>query len=166
MPRYVSSGLCEYNSKEYRFLVMDRYAKDLQCFLNQSSTHQINEVGSLCLTRQILYALEYIHKKGYTHGDVKGANVMLKNDSDAYVVDFGLACRFMRDDVHMKYEIKPERKHNGTIEYTSRDAHNGARNYFQIKLNKTNVLTKISYFLKRFTDAQIWKYWVTASCTG
>ena len=26
-----------------------------------------------------------------------------------------------------KYEIKPERRHNGTIEYLSRDAHDGAQ---------------------------------------
>ena len=105
---------------------MDRYTKDLQFFLDQTSAHQINEIGTLCLMRQILYALEYIHQKGYTHGDIKGANVMMKNDSDSYLVDFGLACRVIRNDVHTKYEEKPERRHNGTIEYTSRDAHNGA----------------------------------------
>ncbi len=129
IPKYISSGLVTYSVKEYRFLVMDRFAKDLQYFLNQTPSHQINEIGSLCIMKQILYALEYIHQRGYAHGDIKGANIMLKNDNEAYLVDFGLAVRFKRDDVHQKYEIKPERRHNGTIEYTSRDAHNGARNF-------------------------------------
>jgi vaccinia related kinase len=129
MPKYISSGLCTYNGKDYRFLVMDRYVKDLQSVLNQSTTHQINEIGVMCLMRQILYCLEYIHQKGYTHGDIKGANLMLKSDNEAYLVDYGLACRFKRDNNHAKYEIKPERKHNGTIEYTSRDAHCGAAVY-------------------------------------
>jgi vaccinia related kinase len=109
------------------FLVMDRYVTDLQSVLNQLPSHQINEIGVMCLMRQILYSLEFIHRKGYSHGDIKGANLMLENDSESYLVDFGLAYRFKRDDVHQKYEIKPERKHNGTIEYTSRDAHSGAR---------------------------------------
>ena len=106
---------------------MDRYAKDLQSVLNQTLSHQINEIGVMCLMRQILYSLEFMHEKGYSHGDIKAANIMLENDNEAYLVDFGLAYRFKRDNVHQKYEIRGERKHNGTIEYTSRDAHSGAR---------------------------------------
>lgn len=129
IPKFISSGLCTYNEKDYRFLVMDRYSKDLQSFLDDSSSHQINEAGVMYLMRQVLYALEYIHQKGYSHGDIKGANIMLKNDQESFLVDYGLACRFERDNVHQKYQVKPERRHNGTIEYTSLDAHNGARNF-------------------------------------
>ncbi|RNA34646.1 serine threonine- kinase VRK1, partial [Brachionus plicatilis] len=127
IPKFISSGLCTYNEKDYRFLVMDRYSKDLQSFLDDSSSHQINEAGVMYLMRQVLYALEYIHQKGYSHGDIKGANIMLKNDQESFLVDYGLACRFERDNVHQKYQVKPERRHNGTIEYTSLDAHNGAQ---------------------------------------
>lgn len=127
IPRYISTGLCEYKEKEYRFLVMDRYARDVQSFLNESPRHQINEIGVLCLMRQVIYALEYIHSRGYAHGDIKGANIMLKSDAEAFLVDYGLVVRFERDGQMQKYQIKPERKHNGTIEYTSRDAHDGAR---------------------------------------
>jgi len=68
-----------------------------------------------------------MHQRGYAHGDIKGANLMLKNDHEAYLVDYGLAFKFKpRDSDHVPYAIKPERRHNGTIEYTSRDAHSGA----------------------------------------
>ena len=127
IPKYISSGLCTYNEKEYRFLVMDRFLKDLQTVVNETPSHQLNEPGVLCLMRQVLHSLEYIHTKGYAHGDIKGANLMLKSDHESFLVDFGLAQRFKRDNVHQKYDIKPERRHNGTIEYTSRDAHRGAR---------------------------------------
>lgn len=135
MPRYISSGICNYNSKDFRFLVMDRYESDLQRFLNEpGANHSLpSETGILCIMRQILFALEYIHSRGYSHGDIKGANLMLKNDNEAYLVDFGLAYRFKRDNIHQKYEIKPDRRHNGTIEYTSRDAHDGARNSLLIQ---------------------------------
>lgn len=67
---------------------------------------------------------EYIHACTYIHGDLKGSNILLgygKNGAaQAYLVDFGLAAHFSK-------ELKPDPKkmHNGTIEYTSRDAHLG-----------------------------------------
>ena len=130
MPKYISSGTCVYNEKDYRFLVMDRYTTDLQrILLKPGQNHRLeSQVGVLCLMRQLLWSLEYIHQRGYAHGDIKGANLMLKTDEESYLVDYGLAYRFKRDNIHQKYEIKPDRRHNGTIEYTSRDAHEGARN--------------------------------------
>jgi vaccinia related kinase len=47
--------------------------------------------------------------------------------NNIYLIDYGLVKRFARDGDHQKYTEKSENKHNGTIEYTSRDAHNGAR---------------------------------------
>lgn len=67
---------------------------------------------------------EYIHGCTYVHGDLKGSNMLLglgrSGGAQAYLVDFGLA-------VHVASEDKPDPKkmHNGTIEYTSRDAHRG-----------------------------------------
>ena len=43
-----------------------------------------------------------------------------------YLVDFGLACRFASDGVHKEYKPDVRKAHNGTIEFTSRDAHIGA----------------------------------------
>ena len=70
--------------------------------------------------------LEYIHSVGYVHGDIKGDNLLLGRNKDSenqvYLVDFGLASKHS-----LKTEFKPDPKkaHDGTIEYTSRDAHNG-----------------------------------------
>lgn len=42
-------------------------------------------------------------------------------DAQVYLVDFGLASHFTTKD----FKPDPKKMHNGTIEYTSRDAHNG-----------------------------------------
>lgn len=66
--------------------------------------------------------MAYIHDKGYVHADVKGTNLLLdlKNDNRVNLVDFGLACR-----VRTEYKPDPKKAHDGTLEYTSRDAHIG-----------------------------------------
>ena len=40
-------------------------------------------------------------------------------------MDYGLVCRFSPDGNHKEYKEDPKRKHDGTVEFTSRDAHNG-----------------------------------------
>ncbi len=40
-------------------------------------------------------------------------------------MDYGLAYRFNADGNHKEYKEDPKRKHDGTIEFTSLDAHKG-----------------------------------------
>lgn len=42
-----------------------------------------------------------------------------------YLLDYGLVYRFNPEGNHKEYKEDPKRKHDGTIEFTSRDAHNG-----------------------------------------
>ena len=42
-----------------------------------------------------------------------------------YLVDYGLAYRFCPDGRHKEYKEDPRRKHDGTLEFTSIDAHKG-----------------------------------------
>lgn len=79
-----------------------------------------------------LDALEYIHSKGYAHADIKGPNILLADrmgteKSKAYLVDYGLAYRFRTGTGQHKPFVHDERRaHEGTLEYTSRDAHHGS----------------------------------------
>jgi vaccinia related kinase len=43
-----------------------------------------------------------------------------------YLVDFGLVCKYARDGVHCEHRPDDRKAHDGTLEYTSRDAHIGA----------------------------------------
>ena len=42
-----------------------------------------------------------------------------------YLADYGLSYRYCPDGVHKVYKENPKKGHDGTIEYTSLDAHNG-----------------------------------------
>lgn len=42
-----------------------------------------------------------------------------------YLADYGLSYRYCPKGVHKEYKENPKKSHNGTIEYTSLDAHRG-----------------------------------------
>ena len=42
-----------------------------------------------------------------------------------YLLDYGLVYRFNPEGKHKEYKEDPKRKHDGTVEFTSCDAHKG-----------------------------------------
>ncbi|KAJ8670481.1 hypothetical protein QAD02_001740 [Eretmocerus hayati] len=123
MPPFLGSGSHECNGEKYRFVVMERYGTDLwKLFLENSRKFPEHTVYKVAW--QIINVLEYIHNRMYVHADIKGANLLLdlKTQNQVFLVDFGLASKYTTKD---EYKLDPKKAHNGTIEYTSRDAHMG-----------------------------------------
>ncbi|KAL0127870.1 hypothetical protein PUN28_003249 [Cardiocondyla obscurior] len=127
IPKYIASGSHEYKDTKYRFLVIDRYGKDLWKIFEENN-RQFPEYIVYKLALQILDILEYIHHKNYVHADVKGENLLLDLHSydQIYLVDFGLASR---STSNTEFKADPKKAHNGTLQYTSRDAHMGVPTY-------------------------------------
>ena len=77
-----------------------------------------------------LEALEFLHDSGYAHADIKAANLLVglgrEQGHQIYLVDYGLASKFLHEGVHREYKHDPRRAHDGTLEFTSIDSHNGA----------------------------------------
>ncbi|KAK5881989.1 hypothetical protein CesoFtcFv8_020624 [Champsocephalus esox] len=126
IPTYWGSGLAEYKDLRYRFMVMDRLGSDLQKMLEHSGG-QLKKATVLQLGRGLVDILEYIHENEYVHADIKAANLMLgcRDPEQVYLADYGLSYRYCPDGVHKEYKENPKKGHNGTIEYTSIDAHKG-----------------------------------------
>nr|XP_056707084.1 serine/threonine-protein kinase VRK1 [Euleptes europaea] len=126
VPRYWGSGLHEKNGKSYRFMVMDRFGKDLQKIFEEKGK-QFTRKTVLQLGLRMLDILEFIHEHEYVHGDIKASNLLLsyKTPHQVYLVDYGLAYRYSPEGTHKDYKEDPKRCHDGTLEYTSIDAHKG-----------------------------------------
>lgn len=75
MPHYIASGSHVVGEEKYRFLVMPKYAKDLETILKAKNTFNLKTV--LTISHQITDVLEYIHSCGYVHSDIKAPNIML-----------------------------------------------------------------------------------------
>uniref|UniRef100_A0A8C4FH94 non-specific serine/threonine protein kinase n=1 Tax=Dicentrarchus labrax TaxID=13489 RepID=A0A8C4FH94_DICLA len=127
VPRYWGSGLHERDGRKYRFMVIDRLGTDLQKRFEECGKRFPRKLV-LQLGLRLLDILEYIHDHEYVHADIKASNLMLSHSdpNQVYLVDYGLAYRYAPDSVLKEYKEDPKRCHDGTIEFTSIDAHKGA----------------------------------------
>lgn len=124
MPEFIAMGSHEIEQLKHRFIVLPRFGRDIsKIFVEQNNKIPLNTVYRL--SWQMVNVLEYIHTCTYVHGDIKGSNILLGfgkgGEEQAFLLDFGLACHYSTKD----FKPDPKKMHNGTIEYTSRDAHHG-----------------------------------------
>lgn len=145
MPPFIANGIHERVGTEtkYRFLVMNRFGDDLQKKLNESNnTFDIKTAYTIAC--KVIDILQYIHHFGYIHADIKASNLLLGRNraptpkgkginelqgiqSEVWLVDFGLVEKYQNNEgKHKECEEDQRRANNGTVEFTSRDAHIGA----------------------------------------
>ncbi|XP_067630634.1 nucleosomal histone kinase 1 [Eurosta solidaginis] len=124
MPYMIGNGSVELKGIKHRFIVMPRYGSDISKYI-LANEKRMPEGTIYRLSIQMLDVYEFIHSCGYVHADLKAANILLgfgrEDNGQAYLVDYGLASHYTTKE----FKPDPKKMHNGTIEYTSRDAHLG-----------------------------------------
>lgn len=140
IPAYWGSGQADYKDRKYRFMAMDRLGSDLQKICDRNKG-RFKPSTALQLGKRLVDVLEYIHENEYVHADIKAANLMLghTDPNQVYLADYGLCYRYCPDGVHKEYKENPKKGHDGTIEYTSVDAHKGVG---KTALNQPNATMK------------------------
>lgn len=107
------------DAKPY-FFVMPRYDRSLEEVLPKMSSDMD------CLVQifgAVLDAMEYAHTQGVLHRDLKPANILIRNESDIAVSDFGLGRDLTSNSIR-----DTETMHGfGTLAYAPPEQHNGAK---------------------------------------
>jgi len=108
---------------------MPRYGTDLQTVIDKQKTAlSLENTSSIAI--QVIDSLEYLHSMGYVHKDLKGNNMIFTRDQKGvndkiFLVDYGLASRYLHMGIHRPFEPDMRSAHEGTLEYVSRDGHLG-----------------------------------------
>ncbi|RKX68988.1 hypothetical protein DRP53_09500 [candidate division WOR-3 bacterium] len=83
--------IIDYGREEGRYFIAMEYVdgRSLKSILDQ--IHEVPIEVALKITSDVLKGLEYAHKKGVIHRDIKPGNILLSYEGKAKIVDFGLA---------------------------------------------------------------------------
>jgi serine/threonine protein kinase len=78
----------------------------------------LNQLEAVSRARKVALALAYAHRMGIVHRDLKPANIMLTEDGEPIVMDFGLAKRYSDGD-RMEAKLTQDGAFLGTPSYMS-----------------------------------------------
>ncbi|KAI1824737.1 hypothetical protein F4861DRAFT_530774 [Xylaria intraflava] len=79
------------------YMVFEYLSHDLTGLLNHP-TYKLDAAQKKHLTMQLFSGLDYLHKRGVLHRDIKAANILVSSDGILKLADFGLARFYAKRD--------------------------------------------------------------------
>ncbi|KAI0699944.1 hypothetical protein C8T65DRAFT_742293 [Cerioporus squamosus] len=78
----------------YSFIITPSYALITMAYHPRLITVEVSESHAKEWFRSLLSGVEFLHKRGVVHNDIKPANILLSNENVPVLVDFGFAERY------------------------------------------------------------------------
>ncbi|KAG8657955.1 hypothetical protein MANES_03G106600v8 [Manihot esculenta] len=92
---YITEYYGSYLNQTKLWIIMEYMAGGSVADLIQSGP-PLDEMSIACILRDLLHAVEYLHNEGKIHRDIKAANILLGENGDVKVADFGVSAQLTR----------------------------------------------------------------------
>lgn len=92
---YITEYYGSYLNQTKLWIIMEYMAGGSVADLLQSGP-PLDEMSIACISRDLLHAIEYLHNEGKIHRDIKAANILLTENGDVKVADFGVSAQLTR----------------------------------------------------------------------
>ena len=138
--KFISFG----HSKDFNILVEPLLGETLySLFLRLKKNFSLKDICLISI--QTLERIEYIHSKGYLHGDIKPENFVIGTDQRIiYVIDFGLSKKYRSDRTGNHIQFCVTKKMNGTARYASTNSLRG------VEISRRDDLESLAYMILYF----------------
>ncbi|XWS28032.1 hypothetical protein CRYUN_Cryun25bG0031200 [Craigia yunnanensis] len=93
--QYITEYYGSYLHQTKLWIIMEYMAGGSVADLLQSGP-PLDEMSIACISRDLLHAVEYLHNEGKIHRDIKAANILLSENGDVKVADFGVSAQLTR----------------------------------------------------------------------
>lgn len=153
IPKLYASG----STDSFAYMIMELLGHSLSKLLKDSDS-RLSPISISTLAQQIITTLEFVHSRGYLHRDIKPQNFCMGlGDSEVvYLLDFGLATKFMDEKLGIHAPYREERTFLGTASFASLNAHMGVQQSRRDDLE--SLLLVLVYLLKGKLPWQGGKY--------
>lgn len=92
---YITEYYGSYLHQTKLWIIMEYMAGGSVADLLQSG-QPLDEMSIACILRDLLHAIDYLHCEGKIHRDIKAANILLSENGDVKVADFGVSAQLTR----------------------------------------------------------------------
>jgi serine/threonine protein kinase len=82
--------LDSYQTSISQYVILEYGGEDLQTIIEREGALPIDRVKYIM--KNVLEGIDYMHSNGYIHRDIKPANIMINDNGDVKIIDFGY-CR-------------------------------------------------------------------------
>ncbi|KAJ6728114.1 STERILE20-LIKE KINASE ISOFORM B-RELATED [Salix koriyanagi] len=89
---YITEYYGSYLHQTKLWIIMEYMAGGSVADLLQSGP-PLDEMSIACILRDLLHAIEYLHNEQKIHRDIKAANILLSENGDVKVADFGVSAQ-------------------------------------------------------------------------
>ncbi|XP_020239321.1 germinal center kinase 1 [Cajanus cajan] len=92
---YITEYYGSFLNQTKLWIIMEYMAGGSVADLLQSGP-PLDEMSIACILRDLLHAVDYLHNEGKIHRDIKAANILLTENGDVKVADFGVSAQLTR----------------------------------------------------------------------